>query len=301
MLESVTVKVPATTANMGPGFDCLGMALDIWNKVQVELGPFAIEIIGEGHDILDAGPSNLVYRGVKLAFEQAGKEALEVSIKCDNGIALGRGLGSSSAAVVSGLVAGNQMCGGPLSDSDLLTLATKEEGHPDNVAPALLGGCQIVVRDGERLVTSPVAAPNDLQAVLFIPETPMPTDEARSLLTPEVDRQDAVYNMGRVGLLVNAFTSGDYEHLAVATQDRLHQPARRGLFPPMKVIFNAAMDAGALGVFLSGAGSSILALTQGREMTIGYEMAEAASKAGVPGDIKITKPSIKGAQVVESR
>ena len=301
MLESVKVKVPATTANMGPGFDCLGMALDIWNTVHVELGPFAIEIIGEGHDILNLGPSNLVYRGVKLAFEQSGRPTPDIRVRCGNSVALGRGLGSSSAAVVGGLVAANQMCGRPLNDSDLLTLATKEEGHPDNVAPALLGGCQIVVRDGERLITSRVAVPNQLQAVLFIPETPMPTDQARSLLPPEVERQDAVYNMGRVGLLVNAFASGDYEHLAVATQDRLHQPARRGLFPPMKVIFDAAIGAGALGVFLSGAGSSILALTQGREMTIGYEMAEAASKAGVGGDVKITKPSIKGAQVVESR
>jgi len=301
MLESVTVKVPATTANMGPGFDCLGMALDIWNTIQVELGPFEINIIGEGHDILSLGRSNLVYRGVKLALEQSGRESVEVSIKSDNGIALSRGLGSSAAALVGGLVAGNEICGRPLSDSDLLSLAVEEEGHPDNVVPALLGGCTIVVNDRGRLITSQVSVPDDLQMVAFIPDVPIPTSKARSLLSREIDRQDAVYNIGRVGLLVNAFSSRNYDHLSTATQDRIHQPARQKLFPPMKVIFDAATGAGALGVFLSGSGSSILALTRGREMTIGYEMAEAASKAGVGGDVKITRPSIKGAQMVECR
>ena len=243
---------------------------------------------------------NLVYKSFRIPFLEAGLQVPEVGITCENAIPLARGLGSSSAAAVAGLVAGNEVCGRPMSQEDLLDRAAAVEGHPDNVFPALMGGCQIVVRDGSRLLSSPVPVPPELRAVLFVPEVPMPTGEARSVLPEQVTLQDAVYNIGRVGLLVRAFATGDFTHLAVATQDRLHQPARQAMFPAMKVIFRAAIDAGALGVFLSGAGSSVLALSRGKEMTIGYEMAEAASKAGVGGSVKITRPTEQGAHVVEN-
>jgi homoserine kinase len=298
MTTRVTVKVPATTANLGPGFDCLGMALDIWNTVTAEVGEPGFVIRGEGKGTLSQDASNLVQRCLRIPFEESGRQVPDLSITCENDIPLARGLGSSSAAVVAGLAAGNELCGRPLAQTELLVLAHEVEGHPDNVTPALLGGCQIVVQDGERLVTSPVPIPNDLQAVLYIPDVAMPTEEARELLPDKVSRKDAVYNMGRVGMLVAALSSGDLSDLAVATQDSLHQPARQTIFPPMKVIFRAALDAGALGVFLSGAGSSVLALTRGKEMTIGYEMADAASKAGLTGSVRITRPVEQGAHVV---
>ena len=294
----LTVRVPATTANMGPGFDCLGMALDIWNSVHVETSSSGFAVRGEGSDELPLDESNLVYRCFCLPFQESGRQVPEVSITCENEVPLGRGLGSSSAAAVAGLVAGNHLAGLPLGQDDLLQLAANTEGHPDNVSPALLGGCQIVARDGDRLITSAVPIPPELQVVIFVPDTPMPTAEARSLLPPRVSRRDAVYNMGRVGLLVMAFATGDLTHLAVSTQDRLHQPARQTLFPAMNNIFKAAHDAGALGVFLSGAGSSVLALTKGKEMTIGYEMADAANSSGVGGRVKITRPTTQGAHVV---
>ena len=300
MLTRVSVMVPATTGNLGPGFDCLGMALDIWNSVHVEVGGSGFVIRGEGVDELPAGPSNLVYKSFRIPFLEAGLQVPEVGITCENGIPLARGLGSSSAAAVAGLVAGNEVCGRPMGREDLLDRAAALEGHPDNVFPALMGGCQIVVRDGSRLLSSPVPVPPEVRAVVFVPEVPMPTEGARSVLPEQVTLQDAVYNIGRVGLLVRAFATGDFTHLAVATQDRLHQPARQAIFPAMKVIFRAAIDAGALGVFLSGAGSSVLALSRGKEMTIGYEMAEAASKAGVGGSVKITRPTEQGAHVVEN-
>ena len=296
----VTVKVPATSANMGPGFDCLGIALDIWNSVTVELGASGFVINGEGREELPTGRSNLVYRSFGLPFEESGKQVPDVSVTCDNQVPLGRGLGSSSAAVVGGLLAGNDLCGQPLSQQELLELAARTEGHPDNASAALLGGCRIVVWDGPRLVASAVPIPDDLRAVVFVPDVAMPTEQARSLLPDRVSRQDAVYNMGRVGLLVAALATGDFTHLAIATEDRLHQPARQTIFPAMTNIFRAANAAGALGVFLSGAGSSVLALTRGREMTIGYEMAEAASKSGVGGSFKITRPTNQGAHVVAS-
>ena len=299
MAERLTVKVPATSGNMGPGFDCLALALDIWNTLHVEVGVEGFEIKGEGADSLPRGPSNLVLRCLRIPFREAGQELPKVRITCENEIPLARGLGSSSAAAVAGLVAGNELSGRPCSRQRLLEVAAETEGHPDNAAPALLGGCQIVVQDGDHLVTSAVPVPPELTAVVYVPEVPMPTSQARKLLPDDVPRQDAVYNIGRVGLMVNALATGDLSHLAVATEDRLHQPARQALFPSMKNIFRAALDAGALAVFLSGAGSSVLALANGKEVTIGYEMAEAASKSGVQGTIKITRPTQQGAHVVE--
>ena len=298
MRDQLTVKVPATTANMGPGFDCLGMALDMWNSIHVQVDSFGLEVSGEGEKTLPTDKSNLVYRSFSRAFQEAGIQEPEVSIACRNEIPLARGLGSSSAAVVGGLVAGNEMCGRALPQQRLLELAAEIEGHPDNVAPALLGGCQIVVWEERRLIATAVPVPDELRAVLFIPDVPMPTEQARKLLPDKVSREDAVYNMGRVALLVRALSTGDLAHLAVATDDRLHQPARQTIFPAMSNIFRAAQGADALGVFLSGAGSSILALARDREVTIGYEMADAAVKSGVDGTVKITRPAAEGAHVV---
>jgi homoserine kinase len=285
---------------MGPGFDCLGMALDIWNSLQVEVGPSGFEVLGQGADTLRRDEGNLVYRCIRLAFEQAGQTIPRLRIVCRNEIPLGRGLGSSSAAIVAGLLAGNELCGRPLSQERLLELAARTEGHPDNVAPALLGGCQIVVREEQELIACSVPVPAGLRAVLFIPDVPMPTDKARAILPGTISRGDAVYNIGRVALLVRAFSTGDLVHLAVATDDRLHQPARQAMFPAMKNIFRAALGAGALGVFLSGAGSSVLALARDKEVTIGYEMADAAAKSGVSGTLKITQPTRQGAYVADS-
>ncbi len=285
---------------MGPGFDCLALALDMWNSVTVELGEDGFEIDGEGAGSLPRDASNLVARSFRIPFEQAGSKAPAVRFVCANGIPLARGLGSSSAAVVAGLVAGNEVSGRGLAQDDILSLAVEIEGHPDNVSAALFGGCQIVVENDGRLITSRIPLPAGLKAVVYIPEVPMPTEEARGLLQPTVDRSDAVFNMGRVALLVNAFATGDLRNMAVATQDRLHQPARRTIFPSMKVILQAALDAGAAGAFLSGAGSSVLALATDREVTIGYEMAEAASKAGVEGTFKVVELSERGAHVDET-
>lgn len=300
MKQRVTVKVPATSANLGPGFDCLGMALDIWNSITVRVGESDFEIAGEGADTLPWTEENLVARCFRMPFEESGLPVPTVSVACRNEIPLGKGLGSSSAAVVGGLVAGNEVCERPLDDKRLLELASSVEGHPDNAAAALLGGCQIVVEDEGGLTAASVPVPEDLRAVLFIPDMPMPTEQARGILADTVSRKDAVYNIGRAALLVRAFATGDMAHLATATDDRLHQPERQAIFPAMKNIFRAALDAGAFGVFLSGAGSSVMALAASRELTIGYEMADAAAKSGIGGAVKITRPTSRGAHLVEN-
>ncbi len=299
--RTVSVRVPATTANLGPGFDCLGMALDWWNDVCMSVSPSpTVRIEGEGAGSLSAAEDNLVYRAARAAFHAAGEEPPALSIQCRNRIPLARGLGSSAAAIVGGLVAANALCRRPLAQDCLLSLAVEMEGHGDNVSPALLGGCQLMARDEGRVITDAVSLPPDLMAVVLVPDAPMATREARAVLPEMVSREEAVYNLGRVALLVNGLSTGRLDKLRVATQDRLHQPARQAIFPAMKYVLRAALDAGAVGAFLSGGGSSVLALATSRPMTIGYEMINAADKVGVSGSLKVTRPSDIGAHVVST-
>ncbi len=301
----VRVKAPATTANMGPGYDCLGMALDVWNTIEVEVldsGEPVVEVTGEGAGELGTGRDNLVYRSMEFLFQDAGQEMPLVRIRCDNAIPLARGMGSSAAAIAGGLVAANAICSQDYTPNDLLEMAATIEGHPDNVAAAVLGGMQLVISDkteeGSRLYTVPINVPPELHAVVFVPQVRIATEDARAVLPEKVTVADAVHNIGRVGLLVASMATNHPEYLAIATQDLLHQPYRQPLFPAMKVIFKAALDAGALGVFLSGSGSTVLALTQGREMTVAYEMAEAARQASVEGNVSVTQPTVRGAHLI---
>ena len=301
----VRVKAPATTANMGPGYDCLGMALDVWNTIEIEVldsGEPVVEVTGEGAGELGTGRDNLVYRSMEFLFQDAEQEMPLVRIRCDNAIPLARGMGSSAAAIAGGLVAANAICSQDYTPNDLLEMAATIEGHPDNVAAAVLGGMQLVISDkteeGSRLYTVPINVPPELHAVVFVPQVRIATEDARAVLPEKVTMADAVHNMGRVGLLVASMATNHLEYLAIATQDLLHQPYRQPLFPAMKVIFKAALDAGALGVFLSGSGSTVLALTQGREMTVAYEMAEAARQASVEGNVSVTQPTVRGAHLI---
>ena len=301
----VRVKAPATTANMGPGYDCLGMALDVWNTIEIEVldsGEPVVEVTGEGAGELGTGRDNLVYRSMEFLFQDAEQEMPLVRIRCDNAIPLARGMGSSAAAIAGGLVAANAICSQDYTPNDLLEMAATIEGHPDNVAAAVLGGMQLVISDkteeGSRLYAVSINVPPELHAVVFVPQVRIATEDARAVLPEKVTVADAVHNMGRVGLLVASMATNHPEYLAIATQDLLHQPYRQPLFPAMKVIFKAALDAGALGVFLSGSGSTVLALTQGREMTVAYEMAEAARQASVEGNVSVTQPTVRGAHLI---
>jgi homoserine kinase len=296
--EKVVVRVPATTANLGPGFDCLGMALALYNTITIHVttGGLNVRIEGEGAEDLRWGEENRVLRAVRAAFQEAGQRLPGLSIELHNQIPLGRGLGSSAAATVGGLVAGNALCSDCISTERLLKVATQLEGHPDNVAPALLGGLVIAVQEDDRLLYERMDAPPGLSAALFVPDFPMPTAEARRVLPTQISRADAVYNMGRAALLVAAFARGRYDLLDVATHDRMHQPYREAIFPAMPAIFTAAREAGALGVFLSGAGSTIIALCLKGTQAIADAMAEAGRKLDVPGRGIVAPLVSKGAQ-----
>ena len=306
-MNTIRIAAPATTANLGPGYDCLGMALDIWNTVEVEPLPDgatpSVNVSGEGAGELEAGPGNLVYRSMEFLYRELGRSMPPLWIHCENDIPLARGLGSSAAAIAGGLAAANALSGSEFAPRDLLEMAATIEGHPDNVAAAVMGGLQLVVTSahdtGEStLYTVPVSVPAELHAVVFIPETRIATADARAVLPQQLSVADAVHNMARVALLVAGMATNHPEYLAIATQDKLHQPYRQPLFPAMKLLMKAAMDAGALGAFLSGSGSTVLALTQGREMTVAYEMAEAARQASVEGTVKVTRPTALGAHLV---
>ena len=303
MTDSITVNVPATSANLGPGFDCLGIALSLWNTLSMKISESPEVIIhGEGEDSLPIDESNLMYTAGKRILKEAGQEEKELSIEAWLDIPLSRGLGSSSAAITGSIYGVNALLGYPLTPHQLLQIATEIEGHPDDVAPALMGGMSIVVTENSLVHAVPVELPENLQCVAYIPDTPMSTSNARSLLEPRVPREDAIFNISRTALLVAALSQGEFEYLKLATQDRLHQPHRQQVFRQMKVILDHAIAAGAKGAFLSGAGSTIIAFTtteENRAFTIGYEMADAADKSGLTGTFKVLRPTTHGAKLIE--
>lgn len=294
------VQVPATSANMGPGFDCLGIALELYNVFTVEESSgFELRIEGEGKITLPANKSNLVYKAIDNVFTGLSRQVPPLNISCVNGIPLSRGLGSSAAAVVGGILAADKLLGNPLSPEEMLSLAVEMEGHGDNVAPALFGGCQLVLKDNGRFVhiALPVAA--GISGVLFIPDFTISTAESRKILPPEIHRTDAVYNIGRAALLSFALSSGKFDCLKLATQDRLHQPARKALFPAMDRLFQAALEAGAAGAFLSGSGSAIMALSasEGKSDKIAAAIEKAARSENISGKSRIVSFASEGAKV----
>ena len=295
----VTVKVPASCANLGPGLDIFALALDMYNTTTFEKSEvFEMTVEGEGQDELSSGKDNLIYTAFESVYHKIGEPAPCVKISCKNNIPVERGLGSSAAAVLTGLLAANTFSGVHLSTKQILELATLSEGHADNVTAALIGGCVLVLRQDGNLSYFQIPFPTDLKAVTFIPSFKISTREARKCLESPFALKDVLFNSERVALLVVALTTNRLDMLKTATQDRLHQPRRKKLFPQMDSIFNAALAAGALGTFLSGSGSSIIALVKDNELKIGQAMVDKGVEVGVTGRIVVLHPNFQGAQIV---
>ncbi|MBP2666192.1 MAG: thrB 2 [Firmicutes bacterium] len=273
------VRIPATTANCGPGFDTLGIACTLYNEVSLELnGPGnAVQIVvtGDGADTLPVNEKNLVLRSVRTVLDRANHPATNLRLTLHNNIPLSRGLGSSSAAIVGGLVAANSVVGNLFSRQELLSMATKLEGHPDNVAPALLGGFAVSVMQGERVTSLSLPVPAALKLVVCIPAFRLSTNKARQAIPDIVPHRDAVFNVSRTALLVGAMASGRLEYLSEALDDKLHQPYRAALIPGMAAVFAAGKAAGALGVAMSGAGPSLMAYTIENADAVGNAMVHA--------------------------
>jgi homoserine kinase len=281
----VHVRVPATSANLGPGFDALGLALALYNEVTAsEADTVSVTIEGEGAGRLSMGAENVVARAVRHAYDAAGRPFKGVALTCVNRVPTARGLGSSAAAWVGGLVAGNALLGGPLSREALLALAARAEGHPDNVTAALLGGLTVSCALGEgRIAAISLPVPGAVRWVVLVPETTSATAEARAVLPPTYSRADAVFNVQRVSLLLAALQSGRFDLLGAALDDRIHQPYRLRLFPWMTAVADAARAAGALGCVLSGAGPSLLAAVRDDADVVARSMEGALAAAGVRG------------------
>jgi homoserine kinase len=293
----VHVRVPATSANLGPGFDALGLALALYNEVEArEADGVTVDVEGQGAGQLPITGDNVVARAVRLAYDAAGRAFKGVALRCVNRVPTARGLGSSAAAWVGGLVAGNALCAGGLSREALLALATRAEGHPDNVAAALLGGLAVSCAGADGAVTAvSLPVPPRITWVALIPETTSSTAEARAVLPPSVPRADAVFNVQRVALLLAALQSGRTDVLGTALDDRLHQPYRRALFPWMPAVVEAARAAGALGCVLSGAGPALLAVVAGESGGVGRAMEAALQQAGITGTARVLAVDLNGA------
>ncbi len=301
----VRVRVPATSANLGPGFDALGLALGLHNEVLLEEDErLVLAVEGEGAGHLEPGPGNVVARGVMMAFSAAGRPFRGAAIRCLNRIPLSRGLGSSAAAWVGGLLGGNALLGEPLDRAALLGLAARAEGHPDNVAAAVLGGLTVACPEGDRVTAIALPVPRDLGWVALVPEIESSTREARAVLPDAVPRADAVFNVQRVSLLLAALGTERADLLEQAMQDRLHQPYRQRLFPWMDSVVKAARHAGALGCVLSGAGPSMLAVVPGAGEDVARAMQQALAASGFGGRAITLAVDVLGARweaVDESR
>lgn len=285
----ITVRTPATSANLGPGFDCLGLALDIWARVTVET---ARAPAGR-----EPGAVRLVKQGVQAAFEGVGNPP-EVSIGWDGAIPLARGLGASASLRAAGLLAGNALLDNVHAPETLLDLGTTLEGHPDNMAPALFGGLQVIVRGDRGLLHVEAPLPDQLRVVVFVPDFEMPTQESRRRLPKQLSREDTVFNVSRAALLVAALAAGRFDLLDEATQDRIHQPVRSEIFTGLVPIMTAAREAGADAAYLSGGGSTVAAFVREGEERVARLMTQAAIAHGFSGRSMITQPTLQGAYVV---
>ena len=268
----IKVSVPATSANIGSGFDALGLAVTLYNTVTFEESE-VLDISSADGTRIPRGESNLVYRSAKGLFEKVGKQIPPLKITQTNPIPMARGLGSSSACIIAGLLGANRMLGDVLNTQELLTLATSIEGHPDNVAPALLGGLTSSVFEDGKVYSVKRNVDETLCFAAIVPDYKLLTEAARAALPKEVSHKDAVYNLSRAALVPAAFCEGRHD-LAIATEDKLHQPYRMPLMPGSKEVFDMARLCGAKAVYVSGAGSTVMAVAEKAEAEKFYSKLE---------------------------
>lgn len=304
--RSITVRVPGTSANLGAGFDTLGLACNIYNELDLTLREdpgleFLVE--GEGAGRIPEDARNIVWRSIRLLLERAkrGEEFRGARIHMKNHVPLSRGLGSSAAAIVAGLKAANVIIGNKYNRRELLQMATEIEGHPDNVAPAIFGGFTVSTTKGHHVESFSFLPKLRLRFVVAVPDFYLPTKKAREVLPETVPMADAIFNIGRASMLVAALMKGSEHFLKRSFDDALHQPYRAALIPGMFDVFRAARAAGALGTVLSGAGPCLIAFTlerAGKEEAIGAAMSEAFHRHGVEAEIKHLALDTRGAHIV---
>ena len=303
----VTVEVPATSANLGVGFDCLALALDMTLRVEVETMAGGVmselQVSGEGAGRLGLNDANRFIAGLRRGLKELGADNIGQAwrIEMDNQIPLGRGLGSSAAAVVGGLLSAEALAGSELGLERRLALAVEIEGHPDNVAAALLGGFVLVIDTDQPGVWQArrLEPPTELRAVIYVPDRELPTSRMRAALPEVVPRADAVHNMGRAAALAVAIATGDLSAIGAMCDDRLHEPYRAAVYPEFPELVRAARAAGALGAALSGAGSTVIALCRTEQtVAVAAAMSASAAEVALTGSARVVMPRSDGARIV---
>jgi len=302
-MMKVLVKVPGTTANLGPGFDALGLALNLWNEaefVSTDDNRIVVDVNGEGVDVLPTNADNAIAEAALQIYDLAGKHCPGLRIACVNRVPLGSGMGSSSAAMLTGMLGANALLGNPFTDEEILKQAIETEGHPDNVAPAMLGGLVASIVHENRVFSMRLPAKanhGSIHATVVLPDFDFPTKQARAILPRQVERSDAIYNISRAVLVTEALRTGNLELLGIAMKDSLHQPYRLPLIPGAIPALEAGKKAGAAAVALSGAGPGLIAFSSKMQVGIGAAMKRAFESAGMPARIFELETSYEGAEV----
>lgn len=294
----VVVKIPGSTANLGSGFDSIGMAFQLYTTIKMKITSSTV-ITLKGHHLegIPVDKENLVYKVASLIFDKAGLPTPELHIEMETDIPLTRGLGSSAAAVVGGMAAANALAGSPFTKEELYTFATELEGHPDNVGASLLGGIVIATWDNRKVSYIRVVPDPRMRAVIAVPDFELSTKLARNVLPSLYSREDVVYAISHSALLAASLVSGNTSVLYHAMNDRIHQPYRMSLIPGLEDILIHAKDYGALGVAISGAGPTIIALTDGNEKRLSKYMADTLLTNNVSSTVQTIYPDTDGIKI----
>ncbi|GAB7386536.1 homoserine kinase [Bacillaceae bacterium] len=298
--QRIRVRVPASTANLGPGFDTIGMAFQLYTTVTVSPAErTSIRMFGRDVEGIPADKKNLIYQVMEKVFVAAGEPMPELAITVENEIPLTRGLGSSAAAIIGALIAANRFLATPFSTEEIYRMATELEGHPDNVGASLFGGIVVATMEEKEVPYIKLLPPEGLRAVVAIPDFPLATEKAREVLPETYPRRDVVHSISHASLLVAALATGRIEWLKKAMQDRIHQPYRASLVPGLERLLREATEYGALGAALSGAGPTLIALVNGEEERLKQFMRDTLEREGITCEVLTLLPDIDGVQVEE--
>lgn len=296
-MDMIRVRVPATSANMGPGFDCLGIALTMYNHFSIEEVESGLYI--DGCEDAYRNENNLIYVAMQKCFEKIGyipkTKGLRISLRSD--IPISRGLGSSASCIVGGVLAANEIAKGNLSKKEILEIASDIEGHPDNITPAVLGGMTVSIKEGNQIYYEKINLPENLKFCAIIPDFKISTKDSRVILPDKISHKDGVFNIGRVSLLIAALSSGNLDLLQFACSDRLHEVYRKSLIENYKEIVDECKKLKSLCVFLSGAGPTIMAVLKEENKLFLEYMKSYLSELDNKWIIKELKPDLNGAYV----
>lgn len=294
----VSYKIPATSANMGPGFDCLGMAVNLYNTLSFEEieNRLEISVTGDGSDKIPLDETNMAYETAKYFFDKVGYTPSGLKINIHNDIPISRGLGSSSSIVIGALLCANDISKTNLTTQQLLNIANEIEGHPDNVTPALVGGITASVILDEKVEYKKITPPDMLDTIVLIPEYELSTQIARKILPTVYARQDCIYNISRASLLIMAMITSDYELLSKVVDDKIHQPYRKTLIKEYDFFENIMKKYGALSTFISGSGSTLMAFCHKSKSEKLYEILnKECYKENIQAKVQILTPVEQGA------